>query len=70
MVQSAVDDLVRFTLPFFGRSTSANNDLFRRWGVKRRTNDGSRAEFIERSRAFVVDDLELEYPDVEVTWNP
>ena len=69
LVQQAVHDLVRFTLPFFGRSASANNELFRRWGVKRHTNDESRAQFIDRSRRFVVEQLGLDYPDVEVTWN-
>jgi ring-1,2-phenylacetyl-CoA epoxidase subunit PaaA len=68
LVQAAVDDLVRLTLPFFGRSVSVNNDLFRRWGIKRYTNDESRQQFIERSRDFVVGDLGLPYPDVEVTW--
>lgn len=67
-VQQAVDMLVRFTLPFFGRSISANNDLFRQWGIKRNTNDESRAAFIARSRDFVVDDLGLEYPEVTITW--
>jgi ring-1,2-phenylacetyl-CoA epoxidase subunit PaaA len=68
-IQQAVDDLVRFTLPFFGRSHSANNELFRRWGVKRTTNDQARAAFIERSRVFVVDELDLRYPEVSVSWD-
>jgi ring-1,2-phenylacetyl-CoA epoxidase subunit PaaA len=68
-VQQAVDDLVRFTLPFFGRSTSANNELFRRWGVKRNTNDEARAAFVLRSREFVTQDLGLEYPEVSISWN-
>jgi ring-1,2-phenylacetyl-CoA epoxidase subunit PaaA len=66
-IQGAVDTMVRLTLPFFGRSVSANNDLFRRWGVKRNTNDDSRASFILRSREFVAD-LGLDYPEVSVTW--
>lgn len=69
LVQQAVDDLVRFTLPFFGRSSSANNELFRRWGIKRHSNDGARAQFIERSRNFVVDDLGLDFPGVAVSWD-
>ncbi len=67
-VQQAVDDLVLFTLPFFGRSSSANNELFRRWGVKRRSNDDARRDFIARSRRFVVHDLGLDYPDVSDLW--
>ena len=68
-LQEAVDELVRFTLPFFGRSRSSNNDAFRRWGIKQRTNDEARADFIERSRSFVVGDLGLGYPKVQVTWD-
>jgi ring-1,2-phenylacetyl-CoA epoxidase subunit PaaA len=68
-LQHAVNDLVLFTLPFFGRSESKNNELFRRWGIKRSTNDECRARFIERSRRLVVEDLGLEYPEVEVSWN-
>ena len=67
-VQDAVDALVPFTLPFFGRSQSSNNEAFRRWGIKRRTNDEARADFIDRSRAFV-DEVGLRYPDVSVSWN-
>jgi ring-1,2-phenylacetyl-CoA epoxidase subunit PaaA len=68
-VQAAVNDLVSLCLPFFGRSDSRNNEVFRRWGVKRLTNDESRAEFINRSREFVVDELGLTYPTVELTWS-
>ncbi|MEO5678673.1 MAG: Phenylacetic acid catabolic protein [Acidimicrobiales bacterium] len=67
-VQQAVDELVPFTLPFFGRSTSANNEAFRRWGIKRNTNDEARADFIGRSRTFVVGELGLAYPETSVSW--
>lgn len=67
-VQKAVAELVAFTLPFFGRSESANNELFRRCGIKRRTNDEARAAFIERSRKMVEVDFGLRYPDVVATW--
>jgi len=68
-VQEAVAQLVPFTLPFFGRSRSVNNDAFRRWGIKQRTNDEARADFIGRTRSFVVDELGLAYPDVNPTWD-
>ena len=68
-LQEAVNDLVPFTLPFFGRSVSSNNEMFRRWGIKRYTNDEARAQFIGRSREFVVEDLGLSYPESAVTWN-
>jgi len=68
-VQEAATELIRFTLPFFGRSHSANNELFRRWGVKRWTNDETRSRFLDRTHSFVVDELDLEHPEVAVAWN-
>lgn len=69
VVEQAVDDLVRFTVPFFGRSVSANNEAFRRWGVKRRTNDEARAAWAERCREFVEGDLGLRFPPVGPRWD-
>jgi ring-1,2-phenylacetyl-CoA epoxidase subunit PaaA len=67
-VQRAVDDLVGFTLPFFGRSVSANNAAFRRWGVKQRTNDEARAAWADGCRRFVEDELGLRFPPVDLRW--
>ena len=69
LVQRAVDELVAFTVPFFGRSTSANNEAFRFWGVKGRTNDEARAEWAGRARAFVEGDLGLRFPEVPAGWD-
>ncbi len=69
LVQQAVDDLVRFTAPFFGRSVSSNNEAFRRWGVKHRTNDESRAVWAGRCRHFVEGELGLRFPKVDPHWN-
>ncbi len=69
IVQQAVDDLVRFTVPFFGRSTSANNESFRRWGVKQHSNDEARAQWAGRCRAFVEGELCLRFPEVDPHWN-
>ena len=68
-VQQAVDDLVRFTVPFFGRSVSANNESFRHWGVKHRSNDEARAEWAGRCRDFVEGELHLRFPEVDPHWN-
>jgi ring-1,2-phenylacetyl-CoA epoxidase subunit PaaA len=68
-VQEAADAMVRLSLPFFGRSISANNEAFRRFGIKSLSNDEARSTFIARSRRFVADDMGLQYPDVEVGWS-
>lgn len=69
LLQRAVDDLVGFTVPFFGRSASANNEAFRRWGVKRRTNDEARADWAGRCRQFVEGEIGLRFPEVDLHWN-
>jgi len=69
VLQKAVDDLIAFTVPFFGRSGSSNNAEFRRWGVKRRTNDEARQAWAERGRRFVEDELGLRFPEVNLAWN-
>ena len=69
VVQRAVDDLVHFTVPFFGRSASVNNETFRHWGVKQRTNDEARDEWAGRCRQFVEGDLGLRFPAVDPHWN-
>ncbi|HWH34719.1 MAG TPA: Phenylacetic acid catabolic protein [Acidimicrobiales bacterium] len=68
-IQQAVDDLIGFTVPFFGRSVSANNEAFRQWGVKQRTNDEARGEWAARCRQFVEGELGLRFPEVDLTWN-
>ena len=68
-LQRAVDELVRFTVPFFGRSVSANNEAFRRWGIKSRTNDEARAEWARRGRPFVEAELGLVFPEVDLRWH-
>ncbi len=69
VVQQAVYDLVGFTVPFFGRSVSANNEAFRAWGIKQRTNDESRAHWVGRCKHFVEGELGLRFPHVEPHWN-
>lgn len=69
VLQQAVDDLAAFTVPFFGRSVSANNEAFRRWGVKRRTNDQARAAWADRARRIVEGQLGLRFPEVDLHWD-
>lgn len=69
VVQAAVDVLVPFTVPFFGRSDSPNNEAFRHWGVKVRTNDEARAEWAARAGRFVEEELGLRFPEVDPCWN-
>ena len=61
--QRAVHRLFPVILPFFGQSSSKNNELFRKWGVKQRSNAFMRGDFIARVQALCVA-LEIEMPPV------
>jgi ring-1,2-phenylacetyl-CoA epoxidase subunit PaaA len=61
--QRSVHRLFAVILPFFGQSQSKNNELFRKWGVKQRSNAMMRGDFIARVQQLC-DDLGIERPPV------
>ncbi len=63
-VQTAINRIFPLMPAFFGSAKSRNNEIFRKWGIKLRTNDEMRADYISRARELVVDKLGLEIPDV------
>ncbi len=62
-MQVAVDRVFPGLPPFFGRSGSHNNELFRKWKIKQRTNESMRAEYIKRATE-VAHRVGLTLPDV------
>jgi ring-1,2-phenylacetyl-CoA epoxidase subunit PaaA len=64
-VQDAIDRYFPMLPAFFGGSRSANNEIFRKWGIKQRTNDDMRADFLQRAKALVEDHLKLKLPEVK-----
>jgi len=62
-VQAAIDRYFPMMLPFFGRADSANNALYRKCGIKQRTNPEMREDFIGRARARVEGELGLTLPE-------
>ena len=46
-MQAAVDEYFPYLPSFFGGSKSKNNEIFRKWKIKQRTNDEMRADFME-----------------------
>lgn len=65
--QEAIDSIFPIILPFFGQSRSKNNELFRRWGVKQRTNGVMRGDFIARTEE-IAQALGLQMPAVPAEW--
>ncbi len=47
-LQAAVDGIFPQVPAFFGRAKSANNEMYRKWGIKLRTNEEMAADYIRR----------------------
>lgn len=62
-MQEAVNNVFPHMLPFFGAAKSKNNEIFRKWGIKLRTNEDMRADYIQRAREAAAK-LGLTLPEV------
>ncbi len=63
-IQEAID---RFfpTLPsFFGAAGSRNNAIYRKWGIKKRSNEEMRDDYMRRAKDLVEGKLKLKLPKV------
>jgi ring-1,2-phenylacetyl-CoA epoxidase subunit PaaA len=63
-VQDAIDRYFPMLPAFFGADRSKNNEAFRRLGLKQRTNEEMRADFLQRARMLVEGKLRLRLPEV------
>lgn len=62
-LQAAVDKVLPQVPFFFGGSKSRNNEIFRKWGIKMRTNDEMRADYLKRAKE-AVEKIGLTMPEV------
>lgn len=63
-VQEAINRYFPMMPAFFGRKDSANNALYRKYGIKQHTNEVMRADFMKRVRELVEGHLKLKLPEV------
>ena len=63
-IQDAIDRYYPMLPPFFGRSNSENNKIYRKWGIKQRTNDEMRDDYIKQVNSLVIDKLNLSLPSI------
>jgi ring-1,2-phenylacetyl-CoA epoxidase subunit PaaA len=61
--QDAVNRFYPNILPFFGSRNSKNNEIYRKWGIKKRTNGEMQDEYTRRVRA-VVEEVGLTLPEI------
>lgn len=66
-VQAALDRYYPITPAFFGAAGSKNNEMYRRFGLKQRTNEEMRADFITRVTELVEKDFGLVLPALPTT---
>ncbi len=62
-VQDAINRYYPILPKFFGRPKSKNNEIYRKWGIKQRTNEDMLADYIKRATELV-EDLGLTLPDI------
>ena len=67
IVQQHINTIFPTIPPVFGRSGSKNNEIYRKWGIKRRTNEDMRADHVNRSRDIVEGKLGLKLPDYDLS---
>jgi len=66
LVQDAIDRLFPLMPAFFGSPKSRNNEIFRKWGIKMRTNEQMRDDYMARARTLVGEKFGLTLPHVEL----
>lgn len=65
-VQDAINRIFPFMPGFFGSPKSRNNEIFRKWGIKLRTNQEMRDDYLSRARDLVEGKLGLKLPEVKL----
>jgi ring-1,2-phenylacetyl-CoA epoxidase subunit PaaA len=49
-VQDAVDRYFPYLPAFFGKAGSKNNEIFRKWGIKQRSNEAMLEDYVVRAQ--------------------
>lgn len=65
LIQGLIDAIFPIMPPMFGKSQSRNNEIYRKWGIKKCTNEELRSDYIKRAHA-VVTKLGLNLPDIDL----
>ena len=65
-IQKAINDIFPHLPSFFGRTGSRNNKIYRKWGLKKRSNEDMREDFVERAKK-IVGELNLILPEVDLS---
>jgi ring-1,2-phenylacetyl-CoA epoxidase subunit PaaA len=61
-VQAAIDHYFPLLPKFFGAANSKNNEMYRRFGIKARSNEDMRGDFLARAERLVEGEMGLKLP--------
>ncbi len=62
-VQEVVNRYFPMMHKFFGRPQSENNRIYRKWGIKQRTNEDMAQDYVQRIRETIVGKFNLSLPE-------
>ena len=63
-IQDAINRYYPMLPAFFGRAGSKNNEIYRKWGIKKRKNEEMLNDYINLTRDLVIKKLNLELPSL------
>jgi ring-1,2-phenylacetyl-CoA epoxidase subunit PaaA len=63
-IQEAINRYYPMLPAFFGRAQSKNNELYRKWGIKKRKNEEMLDDYLKLTHELVVNKLNLELPSI------
>ena len=65
LIQRHINNIFPIIPHMFGKSKSKNNDIYRKWGIKKCTNEEMRADYVKRAE-LIVTKLGLTLPIIDL----
>ncbi len=66
LIQRHINNIFPIIPHMFGKSNSKNNDIYRKWGIKKCTNEEMRADYVKRAE-LIVTKLGLTLPIIDLS---
>ena len=63
-IQDAINRYYPMLPSFFGRAGSKNNEIYRKWGIKKRKNEEMLNDYLKLTKELVINKLNLELPSI------
>jgi len=63
-IQDAINRYYPMLPSFFGKAGSKNNEIYRKWGIKKRKNEEMLDDYLKLTNELVINKLNLELPSI------